>query len=322
MEYIKKNKNGDVKFTFIKSNELPDLPITTPLTFAFIGYDLLLAKKKSGDWDILGGKVEKDEFWIDALKREALEEAGVYIDNIDILGYVLAEHDNPDISFPKKSILPVTISFVKEVLYDWKKYETLDRRLFRKKHALKEFETKNDNKQIYRIFNEIVYPYLTGEYSVEFGLADSIKDLTTYPVTQTMSFISVNDKFLVVRDYDEKEFSLVGGGCELDENIFSSAKREILEEAQLRVDELEFVSSTVVKLYNNNKHVVSKLQQIKFVGKKNDYDINSFVPRKNGFETEEVKLVQMEELLKTKILNNQNGRAIVESLNKKINENK
>jgi len=55
MKYIKKDKNGDIKFTFIESKELLNTyPITTPLTFSFIGYDLVLAKKKV-EFEIFSG---------------------------------------------------------------------------------------------------------------------------------------------------------------------------------------------------------------------------------------------------------------------------
>jgi len=253
------------------------------------------------------------EDWESALKREAFEEAGIEIDGIKVLGYVLAEHDNDTIKFPKKSILPVTISFVKKVNYNWKKNETLDRNFFRKKDVLKKFLERDDNKQLYKIYSEVVYPYLKNNYKVEFEFTEKIKDFEVYPITQTMSFVSVKDKFLVVRDYDEEEFSLIGGGCDMDENIYSSAKREIWEEAQIKIDELDFLGSVIVKILDDIK-VVSKSQQMRFLGCKEEYNISNFIPRKDGFEIEEVKLIELGELEKTKILNNPNGKKILDKL--------
>lgn len=84
-------KSFVTEFEFFPSDSLPkEIPISTPLTFAFMGQDLVLTKKKNGWWDILGGKVRNGESWQNALKREAYEEAGVAIDDINVIGYVKA----------------------------------------------------------------------------------------------------------------------------------------------------------------------------------------------------------------------------------------
>jgi len=319
MNYIKKNKYGDISFTFIESKKLPNnFPITTPLTFAFIGYDLVLTQKKNDIWDILGGKIKPKEKWQDALKRETMEEAGVEIDNIKVLGYIMAEHNNTKINFPKKSILPVTISFVKRVEYNWKKFETLDRNFFRKKIVLKKFLNKNDNKQLYKIYQKIVYPFLQKEYIVDFKFTKKLKDFEIYPVTQTMTFIKINKKYLVVKDFNEKNFSLVGGGCNMDENIFSSARREILEEAQIKIDELYFLGSVLIKILDKKGKIVSKSQQVRFLTYKNNYNINNFIKRKDNFEIEEIKIINFNDLKNTKILNNKNGKKILSELKKYV----
>ena len=67
---------GDMQasFEFHEGDDFPKyIPISTPLTFAFLGTDLVLTEKKTGKWDILGGKMEEGEDWISALKRESLE---------------------------------------------------------------------------------------------------------------------------------------------------------------------------------------------------------------------------------------------------------
>ena len=119
--YIKKdNKTGtEVEFKFIPSSVIPlDIPLSTPLTFAFAGQNVLLVKKRLNDWwDVVGGKIEKNESYIETIKREALEEGGVEIDNIILIGYVLATNIgafNP--KFAQRTVLPVTISFIKKVI--------------------------------------------------------------------------------------------------------------------------------------------------------------------------------------------------------------
>jgi 8-oxo-dGTP pyrophosphatase MutT (NUDIX family) len=304
----------DVSFEFLKSKSLPkNLPISTPLTFAFIGNDLVLTKKKSGMWDILGGKIGGDESWQEALKREAYEEAGVFVENIEVIGYFIAENKSKAINFPEKTILPVTISFVKEIDKKWTPLETLERNIFKKKEALSLFEKRDDSEQIKEIFHYALSKI--NELEVEY-IFDKSNSLNKIPTTQVMVFCkNEKDDYCIVRDYDESHFSLPGGGCDLGEDDFECARRELLEEAQIIMKNPTFLGSVLINFKKGEK-IISQLKHVRIYCESERID--EFIPRKDSFEIEERKFIPIYNLKeKIPLLNNPSGEELINILYKK-----
>jgi 8-oxo-dGTP diphosphatase len=63
----------------------------------FVGDELLILRKAEGNWDHPGGTLEPGENYLQALAREALEEAGARITNFKIFGVLdcVSHNDQP-----------------------------------------------------------------------------------------------------------------------------------------------------------------------------------------------------------------------------------
>ena len=155
-------------YKFIPSETLPkDLPISAPLTFAFIGENLVLTKKigiNNNRWDILGGTSKAGESWTVGLKRKAEEEAGVVIDHISVVGYLLADDNS--------AITPITISFVQEVKKKWQKDETLAREHFCRKWAKKALLDRDDGNKLGEIFKHVLTYWENQKYDYTFDFLE------------------------------------------------------------------------------------------------------------------------------------------------------
>lgn len=148
---------------FIPSLTLPsEFPITTPFTLPIIDKQVVLAKDKMNWWNPLGGHIEEGETWQMALKREALEEAGVVIKDIQIVGYVRAHKikSHSENCYPDISLLPFAISKVEQVVDNWSLKETKDRVITSFENALSLLKQRDDNFQMYEIFSYILQEIL------------------------------------------------------------------------------------------------------------------------------------------------------------------
>lgn len=314
--YIKEENGIKTEFTFVESKTLPDnINISTPITFAFIGQNLVIVEKNNGWWDIVGGKIEEGEFWEDALRREAKEEAGVDIDYIEIIGYVHAknEGDISSINFPKENILPVTTSFVKKVDKDWEKRETLSRDAIQKNEVKKLFKLRGDNDQLLDMFSYAFNEYNSRnyEYKFEYFSGDNHDD---YPNTQSVTFVRIGDEFIVVKEKGGEIFSLPGGGCHMDEASIDCAIRETMEEAQVSIKDIEKIGVVIVSVIKDGV-VLSTSMQTRYLA--NVDEMSDFVPEKDGYEMVERKLVSFEYLEENiLLLKNDTGVEILKDLKK------
>jgi len=156
-EYILNGENLRASTVFKPAGILPlKIPVTTPFTFPIENESVYLCLDKSGWWNPLGGHIEQDESWEDAIKREALEEAGVEVDKIILKGYVFVKHLVNNSKYPPESVLPITISTVNKYHSIWNKLETKDRGKFTFIEALEKFRLRGDNNQMFEIFNYII----------------------------------------------------------------------------------------------------------------------------------------------------------------------
>lgn len=112
--------------------------------------------------DPLGGHIDNDETWQEALKREAREEAGVTIINILVIGYIFIEHiaRKTDLRYPSKAIIPITFSKILDYSSKWERKETKKRKLFSVENAQRVLKKRKDNNQMLEIFNHIIVNYL------------------------------------------------------------------------------------------------------------------------------------------------------------------
>ncbi len=311
-------------FTFqpLKDGERTPGEAKSVISFVFVGDSLVLILNKDGKWDVVGGKIDKDETWRSAIIRESYEEAGIRIDpdNMREVGYVVCVNSaqvEGDL-FPKESTMPVIVSFVEfvEKDTDWQKRETSDRCLFSLKKGKKRLEGRNDNDQLLCIL-KYVESWLTEHSfvpSFKYIHEESLsKDDLGAVVTQCMCLSrNKKDEYCVVRDHDENYHSLPGGGCELGEDSLVCAKRELEEEAQMTASDYKLLGKVMVAFSLNGK-IVTKVAHDRYLS--SSKDIKEFIPRKDGFETVERSFVPLSELQKNvMLLQNPSGDAIIEQL--------
>ncbi|MCP4138770.1 MAG: NUDIX domain-containing protein [Chloroflexi bacterium] len=51
-----------------------------------VGNSWLMLRHQNGSWDIPGGTIEKDEYYMDTLRRELIEEAGAKLHSFKLFG--------------------------------------------------------------------------------------------------------------------------------------------------------------------------------------------------------------------------------------------
>ncbi|MEK7168930.1 MAG: NUDIX domain-containing protein [Patescibacteria group bacterium] len=139
---------------FIPQENLTDIHISTPFTFPIYKNRYVLAKDKMGWWNPLGGHIDINETWEQALIREAYEEAGVKIKDIKIFGYIKISKllNHPDNKYPDLTQIPMTISKAIEVDYNWVNMETSGRIIADEETAKKLLSQRTDNMQMLQIF--------------------------------------------------------------------------------------------------------------------------------------------------------------------------
>ncbi len=319
MNKYQTEENGiKTEYIFFEGSHLPEnVPISTPLTFAFIGENLVIVKKKNGWWDVVGGKIEQGETWQDALKREAYEEAGILIDNIETIGYVLVTNSGNEskFRFPKENVIPVTFSFVKEVDQSWQPRETFERDALQKDEVRKLFALRSDNNQLLNMYNFVLSEYKKRGYDYTFTYLPYRSNPVQYPNTQSVTFVKTpEDRFIVVREVDAAAYTLPGGGCHMDESPLDCAVREVREEAQLEISNTRLLGEVVVKVILHGE-TLSISKQSRFIA--DMIGKNEFIPEKDGFETVERKEISFEGLSDIELLKNDTGIAILADLKKK-----
>ncbi len=138
------------------------IPITTPLTFPFFNNsELLLIFDKNNQWNPIGGHIEADETWQEALKRECLEEAGITIANLTTIGYLEVKHLEKltNSKYPAVSAIPIVISTILQQIPMMISEKSINNRRVTVEEARKLLATRSDNLQMLNIFNHSYEKY-------------------------------------------------------------------------------------------------------------------------------------------------------------------
>jgi 8-oxo-dGTP pyrophosphatase MutT (NUDIX family) len=179
------------------------------------------------------------------------------------------------------------------------------------------FSGRDDQGQLLDI-SKYVKKYIKNKnINVEFEYLETNEinsDKSKTVTTQAMAMCKKNKKYCVVRDFDEDFFSIPGGGCELRENSLECIKREILEEAQFECENYSLMGRLFVSFYDGDI-LLTRISHDRYLCSVNDF--NDFIPRKCGFEIEERKFLDLDEIQdEVKILQNSTGDAILKKLRK------
>ena len=311
----KKIENDAAESQFIESEFLPtDIPITAAINFVHIGSEVVLTQDKHESWGPVHGKLKKDEDWKQALIRETQEEVGVLVHRLTLCGYILSE-SNGDGSIPSKTISPVCYSYCKDIDSKWVPKEMRGREIFSHSNVKKCLAEREDGDQVLGIYL-FIYDKIKQDLQIVFSfLPDKIPE--DIIVTSAMVFCVDNEKKVcVVKDGDEDFYSLPGGGRKLLEPSLDCAKRELQEEAQIIGKDFRIFGTILVTFYLKNV-LVSKMQQARYIC---DTDfMEEFIPYKDGFETNERKFVQVDQLVSlVKQFKNKDGVKIIEHLKTRL----
>lgn len=309
--YARKNRDGGITmFTFVKSIELPqDIPISTPISFAFLDHRLFLVKKINGWWDIVGGKIEKLEDYIAALNREALEEGGVDIHSHTLIGYVRADTTGDQGIFPPSSILPVTYSHIRKVHRPFiPNREVLARELVKRDEVEGYLASRDDAGQLlqmalyaFEVMRAAAYQY---EFVYHADIVDNTKDVQT---TQAAALVR-NEKgsYYAVRENGSQKFLLPGGGCRIDEKGDDCVRREIREELGIATGVLHSLGAVHVRMHDEQCALLSEVLHRRYL-----FEITEVPQIPIDSEVEEYIALPIDELMSVvEHLKNENGPKI------------
>lgn len=114
-------------------------------------------------------------------------------------------------------------------------------------------------------------------------------------VSQIYGFcVTVDGLVALVRDKDEKRFTLPGGRLEAGEDSSAGLMREFIEEAQFEPKNIRLLGSVEVIETDTAGSVIKHHQQARFVCEPGE--IREFIPEKDGWETVERIFVPPKEL--------------------------
>jgi len=303
-------------FTFVPGSSLPaGIAISTPMNFVYVGGEILLTLDKSNFWNAVCGKIENDETWQEALRRETLEEVGAEVGELYVVGY-LDCRNGPGSKFKPHTILPVCYSYSTSVITNWVPRETKNREFFSYSDAVKVFSQRDDASQIMEILEHITSIIKISEISLVYEYVPD-KLLENVPVTSAMTFCYDDQlKFCVVRDIGEDFLSLPGGHCSINEKPDECALRELNEEAQIIPKNNKLLGTILVSVFKDGK-LVSKVQQARYycyVDKLQEFKIDN-----NKYETDMRVFMDLDEMADSvRQLRNKEGKIIISHLKKKL----
>ena len=300
-EYI---KDGIKYSSVFKAAEfLPEKSnVSSALSVPILNNKVILVRQSdTGWWDIPGGHLEAGEDYLGAAQREVEEEAGVSADNHRVIGYfeITSTIIDPEAKevYASPSMIVVTLSFVQKYISEWDYPQDInDRALVSFKHLDDYLVGRGDNSQMKEVL--LYAKKILEEISVVYEFGFIKKDIDpSLPVTQVYGFCrdSKSGNFCLVRETGSDHFGLPGGGCEVGESPRGAFERELMEETQLKGENIRVVGATKIDMYlkDGKKHLQTILQ-FRFYA--DILNIPDFVPNRDGFEIEERIFVPFSDL--------------------------
>lgn len=151
------NKDVYSQALFHPSVDLPDFAILMPLTFSFnkdcdVYFSCNEQELQNSLRKCVGSK------WRGALVREARKKAGIDIDSIQVIGYIKIESLMGEVLSmrPEVVILPITISRLKKIDFDWISGRGGQQGIFTIPEVKKVLSERKDNNQMLEVFQYII----------------------------------------------------------------------------------------------------------------------------------------------------------------------
>jgi ADP-ribose pyrophosphatase YjhB (NUDIX family) len=144
--------SSQTRVSFEPVLEIPALPITCVFAFARYGDRFVLVEEADRGWNPVGGHLEEGESWHDALRREAFEEAGVALDDIEIVGYLRCDVVRGHTGYPPSAAILVTTARATELHSHWPEQGAIRRGLFTFRDAIEALENRADANQFRDVF--------------------------------------------------------------------------------------------------------------------------------------------------------------------------
>lgn len=115
------------------------------------------------------------------------------------------------------------------------------------------------------------------------------------PAWQIYVFCILPDnKIVLVRDSGETRFTPPGGRIDPGEDPLTAAKREVLEEAQIELSDLKLLGSLEIENPSDPDEIQKHHLQVRYIA--HIESMPDFVPNKDGWETEERIVVDVNDL--------------------------
>lgn len=293
---------------FIETDKLPtNIPVSTSINFIHLGSEVILQQDEDGLWGPVHCKISLADNWRNELKSETQEAVGISIDRVTLCGYILNEHKEDTL----KTMTPVCYSYCHDVSLDWHPKGATEREIYSHSNVKKHLAERNDGDQMLEVYVHI-HKQLSRDLRVEFTFSPDEIPNDIFVTSAMVLCIDSDNRICIVKDGLEDFYSLPGGGRMLRESPLDCAKRELHEEAQVIGKNFKIFGSIVINFYMNDV-LVSKMQQTRYIC---DVDVmETFIPYKDGFETDERVFVHVKQLLTlVKQLKNDTGKHIVAHL--------
>ena len=303
--------DATTKHKFISSSVIPaELPIRGLINFPFAG-STLAGMKNNQKWEPLFCEYNQGSDWAEVLKENAKIVVGLDIDYISPFGYILISSDS-SVDNPEGIIL-VTTSFIQSV-----DKETAEKHYYRA-WVPRAMSGSQKDSLLAELYTQAISYYKNQGYEYSFDYVGG-NDVFNFPNTQSMTFVKTKEnKFIIVRDYNEEFFSLPGGECDLNEDGKDCAIREAKEEAQVDLQNIELIGTVFVKVRQNGQILSTSTQQRYLAEAVNIKDFVHGLEKIDAinYETVEREEISFDELSKeVKLLKNKTGESILSQLSR------
>lgn len=162
--HIIDNEDKKATTTFIPDISILDEKLfVTPFTFAFSDNKVMLSLDKQGWWNPQGGHQENGESIFETVIREAYEEAGIIVRDVNFIGAIKFEtiefRSERSKNYPRISFIPIGYSTIVKIDKSWRLRETKARKLVTFSEGKDLLSLRTDNGLMLSIFKHIIKNY-------------------------------------------------------------------------------------------------------------------------------------------------------------------